>query len=69
MDKTFTGADMIEYLQAMLTRFQSDMNKYGKDDRIVEKEFDDMIACKEMVEDLVGEPINLQKDGKVTVGF
>lgn len=69
MDKTFTGADMIEYLQTMLTRFQNDMNKYGVNDRIVEREFDDMIACKEMVEALVGEPINLQKDGKVTVGF
>ena len=28
-----------------------------------------MIACKNMVECLIGEPVNLQKDGKVTVGF
>ena len=26
-------------------------------------------ACKDMVEELIGLPVNLQKDGKVTVGF
>ena len=60
---------MINYLQQMLDRFTDEMERYGKDDRIVEKRFDDMIACKEMVEALIGEPVNLQKDGKVTVGF
>ena len=60
---------MINYLQQMLDKFTDEMERYGKDDRIVEKRFDDMIACKEMVEALIGEPVNLQKDGKVTVGF
>ena len=60
---------MINYLQQMLDRFTDEMERYGKDDRIVEKRFDDMIACKEMVEALIGEPVNLQKDGRVTVGF
>ena len=60
---------MINYLQQMMDRFTDEMERYGKDDRIVEKRFDDMIACKEMVEALIGEPVNLQKDGKVTVGF
>ncbi len=60
---------MINYLQQMLDRFTEEMERYGKDDRIVEKRFDDMIACKEMVEALIGEPVNLQKDGRVTVGF
>ena len=60
---------MINYLQSMMDRFQSEMERYGKDDRIVEKRFDDMIACKEMVEALIQEPVNLQKDGRVTVGF
>lgn len=60
---------MIEYLQQMLDKFNDEMERYGKYDRMVEKRFDDMIACKEMVEALIEEPVNLQKDGKVTVGF
>ena len=60
---------MIEYLQQMLDKFNDEMERYGKDDRIVDKRFDDMIAGKEMVEALIEEPVNLQKDGKVIVGF
>ena len=60
---------MLQYLQEMMDRVQSDIKKYGVDDRMVEKRIDDMIACKEMVEALIREPVNLQKDGKVTVGF
>ena len=30
---------------------------------------DAMIACKEMVESLIEEPVNLGLDGKVTIGF
>lgn len=60
---------MLQYLQEMMDRVQSDIKKYGVEDRMVEKRIDDMIACKEMVEALIMEPVNLQKDGKVTVGF
>lgn len=60
---------MLQYLQEMMDRVQSDIKKYGVEDRMVEKRIDDMIACKEMVEALIREPVNLQKDGKVTVGF
>lgn len=60
---------MIQYLQEMLTSFNEELEKYGKDDRIVNKKFDAMIACKEMAETLIGEPVNLRKDGTVTVGF
>ena len=60
---------MINYLQSMLNDFKGDLEKYGEDDRIVNKKFDAMIACKEMVEALIKEPVNLQLDGKVTVGF
>lgn len=60
---------MIAYLQSQLTDFEKNLEKYGPDDRIVDAKFDAMIACKEMVEALIGEPVNLQKDGKVTIGF
>lgn len=60
---------MIAYLQSQLDNFLEEKEKYGDDDRIVEKKFDAMIACKEMVEALIGEPVNLGLNGKVTVGF
>ena len=60
---------MINYLQQMMDRVQRDIARYGKEDRIVEKRIDDMIACKEMVEAFIQEPVNLGFDGKVTVGF
>ena len=66
---------MLRYLQGMMDDFkQWEARAEGKDKGSVEHEWmmskmHAMIACKEMVECLIGEPVNLQKDGKVTVGF
>ena len=60
---------MINYLQQMMDAFVNEKEKYGMDDRIVQAHLDNMIACKEMVEALIGEPVNLGINGKVTVGF
>ena len=60
---------MINYLQSMMNDFKKEEAKYGITDRIVMKKLDAMIACKEMTEALIGEPVNLGIDGKVTVGF
>lgn len=65
----YTKEQMINYLQQMMDRVQRDIARYGKEDRMVEKRIDDMIACKEMVEAFIQEPVNLGMDGKVTVGF
>lgn len=60
---------LIQYLQSQMDDFQKEKERYGMDDRMVIKKFDAMIACKEMAEALIGEPVNLGMDGKVTVGF
>ena len=65
----YTKEQMINYLQQMMDRVQKDIARYGKEDRMVEKRIDDMIACKEMVEAFIQEPVNLGMDGKITVGF
>lgn len=69
MEKTFTKENLIAYLQSELDDFLRDAAKFGKDDRIVQHKLDAMLANKDMVESLIMEPVNLQKDGKVTVGF
>jgi len=66
---TFTKEDLLRYLQSQMDDFKRNEERFGLEDRIVEHKLDAMIACKEMVEALIQEPVNLQKDGKVTTGF
>lgn len=60
---------MLAYLQSQMDDFKREERRYGIGDRIVMGKLDAMIACKEMVEALIGEPVNLRQDGTVTVGF
>ena len=60
---------LINYLQSQMDDFEKYRKRYGDNDRFVEHKLDAMIACKEMVEALVQEPVILGIDGKVTVGF
>ena len=66
---TNTEMKMINYLQAKMNKFKTLEAKYGFEDREVQQLLDEMIACKEMVEAIIEQPVNLQQDGKVTVGF
>lgn len=60
---------MINYLQGMMNAYKEEKAKYGASDRRVLKKWNEMYACKQMVESLIGEPVKLGIDGKVTVGF
>lgn len=60
---------MINYLQSMMDEFKKREARLGIENDYTVELLDKMIACKEMVETLIGEPVNLQMDGKVTVGF
>ena len=66
--KTFTKEDLLRYLQSQMNDFVKNREQFGMD-RFTEHKLDAMIACKEMVEALIQEPVNLQKDGNVTTGF
>ena len=69
MDKIITAQTMIDYLQWMMDNWQAELDMFGKDDRVVKSDMHAMISCKNMVEGLIGMPVNLQRNGKVTVGF
>lgn len=69
MRNTVTSKEMLDYLQMFLTAWLEDKNKYGMEDRIVQRDTDRLLACKSMVEALIGVPVNLQLDGKVTTGL
>ena len=63
-----TEAKLLKYLQSQMDDFQKDLERYGFDEYVEEK-MDAMIACKEMAEAIIGKPVNLRKDGKVTIGL
>lgn len=73
MEKTYTKEQMLNYLQQMMDDFKK-WEKYLDSENessrsFAEHKLEAMIACKEMVEAFICEPVNLQCDGKVTVGF
>lgn len=68
MSKALTLELLIDYLQAKMDDFKDCEAKWGED-RITIKKLDSLIACKEMVEAIIRLPVNLQKDGKVTIGY
>ena len=69
MKKVFSRDDLLRYLQSQMDDFKKWEAKFGLNDRVVDHKLDAMIACKEMVESLIGEPVNLGVDGVVWVGF
>ena len=66
--KSITAEQMIAYLQERMNRVK-EMERKGYPEELIVKAIDEMISCKEMVETLICEPVNLQQDGRVTVGF
>ena len=60
---------LMKDLESQLADLNREIEQYGPDDRIVDKKMIGLIACKEMVERLLECPVNLGKDGKVTLGF
>lgn len=69
MTETVSTKALLNYLQSQMDDFKKEEARYGIKDRVVQEKLDAMIACKEMVEALIEMPVNLQLDGKVTVGF
>lgn len=59
---------LINYLQDRMDAVQDEILLFGESSR-TDKMIDGMIACKEMVEAFIQEPVNLGLNGKVTVGF
>lgn len=62
-------ARMLRYLNSMFDSWLVEKDKYGMDDRLVKSHMTGMLACKDMVEALIGMPVNLQLDGNLTLGF
>lgn len=69
INRSVAAQEMISYLQMFLEAWLADKEKYGMDDTFVKKDMDRMLACKSMVETLIGVPVNMTMDGTVTIGY
>lgn len=68
-DDNATTRALLKYLRSQMADFKKAEARYGIADREVEHKLDAMIACKEMAESIIGQPVNLKLDGTVTIGF
>lgn len=73
MDVKWLPKDDVKYLlndlESQLADLEAEEKQFGRNDRIVAKKMIGLLACKEMVERLIGCPVNLGLDGKVTLGL
>lgn len=60
---------ILQHLQARYTDALEEGKKYGQDDRVYRRKIEQCIGMKELVEELLGVPVNLLRDGRVTAGF
>ena len=67
--RTVTAQQMLDYLQMFLDSWLEDKERYGMEDRTVQKDMDRLLGCKSMVETLINMPVNLTLDGTVTIGY
>jgi len=60
---------ILNHLQARWTDALAEGKRWGPEDRVYQRKVDWCIGMKELVEELIETPVNLQLDGKVTTGF
>lgn len=63
-----TETKMIKYLESLIAKVKHEEEKYGVTDYLDDL-VDEMLACRQMAEAIIGLPINCQLDGKITIGF
>lgn len=69
VEGTVAKQQLIDYLQGMLDGVKESEKRWGANDPLTQSQIDSMIACRVMVEAVIGEPVNLLVTGKVTIGF
>jgi len=60
---------ILKHLQARWTNALEEGKKFGPEDRVYQRKVEWCIGMKELVEELLETPVNLQLDGLVTTGF
>ena len=60
---------ILNHLQTRWTDALAEGKRWGTEDRVYQRKVEWCIGMKELVEELIGAPVNLQLDGQVTTGF
>lgn len=61
--------EMLEFLQEQFTYAKGLCDDFGHEDERARMHIGWCIGMKEMIEALIGAPVNLRRDGKVTIGL
>lgn len=67
MMRTVTEEELLNGLQALMNQYIKYRDRYGEEDTLTMMYYEWMIGAKELVEMVLECPVNLQKDGKVTL--
>lgn len=69
MNKTITYVDMLNYLKEDFKIAKRYYDRLGADDERAQNRMLWCIGMKEMCENLIGVPVNLKLDGRLTIGL
>lgn len=69
MRETITAMEMLDYLKVDFKIAMRDRRILGADDERAQSRMEWCIGMKEMCENLIGVPVNLKLDGRVTIGL
>ena len=69
IDGSISKQALVDYVGSYFQYWLEEKEKFGADDRIVKDDMKKMLAMRAMAENLIGVPINLGLDGKMTLGF
>lgn len=69
MQETVNAKDMLDFLQEQFNEAMSLVNDFGHKDSRAQMHLGWCIGMKEMCEALIGVPVNLCRDGRVTIGL
>ena len=69
MRETITAMEMLDYLKVDFKIAMRDRRILGADDERAQSRMGWCIGMKEMCENLIGVPVNLKLDGRVTIGL
>ena len=60
---------LVDVLQQMFDMYMDDQRRFGSESERTQMHFGWVIGAKELVEACIGQPVNLQRDGVVRIGF
>jgi len=69
MNETIKATSLLHYVWWRFQEWKEEVETFGRDDPYVKEHLHGLLDMRIMAENLIGEPINLGLDGRMTYGF